>query len=107
MLELASVRMCLASISFATVLLDTKNRAICLSHSRLNIAGWQVPPYSRRRWRGMRTLCGSRFELAFVVLDYLLGLLAIELLEVSVLVFYPNLIEHIPEALALALGLVV
>jgi hypothetical protein len=55
----------------------------------------------------MRTLCGSRFELAFVVLDYPLGLLAIELLKISVLVFHPNLIEHIPEALALALGLVV
>ena len=54
----------------------------------------------------MRCLCLS-FQLAFVVLDDTLRLVLVELLELPPRVLVPNLEEHVPEALALALGLIV
>ena len=49
----------------------------------------------------------SYVELVFVVLDYPLCLVAVELLEVSYLLLLPNLIQDVSQALALALGFVV
>jgi len=54
----------------------------------------------------MRSLASS-FELSFVVFDDALRLVLVELLELPPRVLVPHLEEHVPQALALALGLVV